>query len=179
MTRYGMLVNSKECVGCHACRMACQNQNGVPAEMSFITFHDKESGTYPMVGARTVPTQCMQCDNAPCVSVCPTQASYYDGDGVVRIDADRCIGCKYCMAACPYGARSVHEDSGIVDKCRLCVARTSESDHPSNCVNACPAKVRTFGDLDDPSSDVSKAIVELGAVPLDKDLTHAKFYYVR
>lgn len=179
MTRYGMLVNAQACVGCHACRMACQNQNELPADVSFITFHDQENGTYPAVRTETVPTQCMQCDDAPCAAVCPTKATYVDENGAVHVDRGRCIGCRYCIAACPYGARSIDHATGIVDKCRLCVAEANEADHPTNCVNSCPAGVRIFGDLDDPSSEVSQAIAATNAQPLARNLSHAKFYYVR
>lgn len=180
MTRYGMLVDTRKCVGCHACRMACQHQNNLPADVSFITFHDRESGAFPSVRTETVPTQCMQCDDAPCAAVCPTKATYVDENKTVRVDRDRCIGCRYCIAACPYGARSVDPATGIVDKCRLCVARADPAKHPTNCVSACPAGVRIFGDLDDPSSEVSRAIAATNAQPLASDLlSHAKFYFVR
>lgn len=179
MTRLGMVVNAKACVDCHACRTACQNQNDLPAEVSFVTFHDKETGTFPTIGTETVPTQCMQCEDAPCAAVCPTRATYVDDRGVVRVDKGRCIGCRYCIAACPYGARTIDQITGIVDKCRLCVADSKEEDHATNCVNACPAHVRIFGDLDDPSSEVAKAVVSMNAQPISKNLSHAKFYFVR
>ena len=177
MTAYGMFINAKACVGCHACRLACQNQNGLPADVSFITFHGRESGQYPNLRTETIPTQCMQCDDAPCAQVCPTKATWQDADGGVHMDTTRCIGCRYCMAACPYGARTLDHATGIVDKCRYCVAGGDETS--TNCVTACPANVRIWGDLDDPDSEVAKAVAAHNAQPLAPNLSHAKFYYVR
>lgn len=166
-------------MGCHACRMACQNRNDLLADESFIRFFDLETGIVPAVAGETAPTQCMQCDDAPCAAVCPTGATHVNDKGIVAVDDTRCIGCKYCMAACPYHARVVNSQTGVVDKCRLCVAYAEEGSHPVNCVSACPGKVRIFGDLDDPASEVSRAIVETNAQPLAKNLSNAKFFYVR
>ena len=105
MTRYGMLINTKKCVGCYACRMACQMINKLEPEEAFISYKEIEQGTYPSVYAETVPVQCMHCENAPCQQVCPTHATYTTDSGVVLVDEEKCIGCKYCMAACPYGVR--------------------------------------------------------------------------
>jgi Fe-S-cluster-containing dehydrogenase component len=179
MARYGMLINTANCVGCHACRIACQNQNGLLADETFIKFKDAENGNYPTVRTETIPMQCMQCMDAPCVAVCPTGASAVDDRGIVRVDEDKCIGCRYCMAACPYSARVVNSQTGTVDKCRLCVADNQDSDHATDCVNACPAHVRIFGDLDDPDSEVSKAIAETNAQKLAPLMSDANFYYVR
>ena len=118
MTRYGMLINTKKCVGCYACRMACQMINKLEPEEAFISYKEIEQGTYPSVYAETVPVQCMHCENAPCQQVCPTHATYTTDSGVVLVDEEKCIGCKYCMAACPYGARIVQEKTGVVEKCR-------------------------------------------------------------
>ena len=105
MTRYGMLINTKKCVGCYACRIACQMVNGLDHEEAFIKFDEVEQGAYPNVYAEVVPVQCMHCEDAPCEAVCPTHATYTTDSGVVLVDEGKCIGCKYCMAACPYGVR--------------------------------------------------------------------------
>ena len=120
MTRYGMLINTKKCVGCSACRIACQMKNHLDPEESFIKYHEIETGEYPNVYNEIVPTQCRHCEDAPCAAVCPTHATYITDSGVVLVDEEKCIGCKYCMAACPYGARIVQEKTGVVEKCRFC-----------------------------------------------------------
>ena len=179
MTRYGMLINTKKCIGCYACRVACQHQNSLLPTEDFIRFEESETGTYPNVGIETVPMQCMHCEDAPCVSVCPTGAAYIGPDGIVGVDHGRCIGCLYCMAACPYQVRVRNEQTGAVDKCRFCVANKEGGANTSNCVDACPTGVRIFGDLDDPDSEVSKAIAATNAQPIAGDLTKSKVFYVR
>lgn len=133
----------------------------------------------PVVSVETVPTQCMHCEDAPCQSVCPTGATFTDPDGIVRVDPERCIGCKYCMAACPYQARVVDHRTGVVDKCRFCTLYAPLEEGMSTCLTACPAGVRMFGDLDDPESEISKRIVETNAQPIAGDLTKSKIFYVR
>jgi Fe-S-cluster-containing dehydrogenase component len=177
MTRYGMLINTKKCIGCGACRVACQNQNDLLATEDFIRFEQKETGTYPAVSIETVPLQCMHCEDAPCASVCPTGAAHIGADGIVTVDHGRCIGCLYCMAACPYQVRVRNEETGAVDKCRLCAATAAGG--ATNCVTACPANVRIVGDLDDPESELSLEIARTGAQPIAGSLTKSKIYYVR
>ena len=179
MARYGMLINTKKCVGCYACRIACQNQNHLLDDEAFIRYEQSSSGTYPAVRIDTVPLQCMHCEDAPCAAVCPTGAAHIGTDGIVQVDQGRCIGCKYCMAACPYQVRVVNSETGTVDKCRFCVVDGNQGNISSNCVTACPTGVRIFGDLDDPNSEVSKAIAEFNAQPIAGDLTKSKVFYVR
>lgn len=162
MTRYGMLINTKKCVGCYACRMACQMINKLEPEEAFISYKEIEQGTYPSVYAETVPVQCMHCENAPCQQVCPTHATYTTDSGVVLVDEEKCIGCKYCMMACPYGVRSWSPSEHVVEKCTLCGQLTSVGEEPK-CVAACCASARFYGDLDDPNSDASKALAAAGA----------------
>ena len=178
MTRYGMLINTKKCVGCYACRMACQMINKLEPEEAFISYKEIEQGTYPSVYAETVPVQCMRCENAPCQQVCPTHATYTTDSGVVLVDEEKCIGCKYCMAACPYGARIVQEKTGVVEKCRFCWDGEKPGNPPA-CVGTCISGARIFGDLDDPDSDISKEIVATNAQPIAGDLTKSKVFYVR
>ena len=106
MTRYGMLINTKKCVGCSACRIACQMKNHLDPEESFIKYHEIETGEYPNVYNEIVPTQCMHCEDAPCAAVCPTHATYITDSCVVLVDEEKCIGCKYCMAAASAGTRA-------------------------------------------------------------------------
>lgn len=179
MTRYGMLINTKKCVGCYACRIACQMVNGLDHEEAFIKFDEVEQGAYPNVYAEVVPVQCMHCEDAPCVSVCPTGAAKYGTDGIVEVDQGRCIGCLYCVAACPYQVRVRNSQTGAVDKCRFCTVAADDGTKMCSCVEACLTGCRIFGDLDDPNSEISKAIIETGAAPIAGDLTKAKIYYVR
>ena len=97
-----MLINTKKCIGCYACRTACQRQNGLDPTDSFIRFEEREVGEYPSVSVEHVPLQCMHCEDAPCCSVCPTGAAHIGPDGIVEVDQGRCIG---CVTACPTGAR--------------------------------------------------------------------------
>lgn len=177
MTRYGMLINTKRCVGCFACRLACQMKNELEPEETFIKYDMLERGTYPSVHAEVVPSQCMHCEDAPCKKVCPTHATYTTDDGVVLVDPERCIGCKYCMAACPYGSRIQIEATGIIEKCRFCY-HDGQVGSPA-CVGTCVTGARVFGDLDDPESEISKAIAKTNALPIAGDLTKSKIFYVR
>ena len=177
MTRYGMLINTKRCVGCFACRLACQMKNELEPEATFIKYDMLERGTYPSVHAEVVPSQCMHCEDAPCQKVCPTHATYTTDDGVVLVDPERCIGCKYCMAACPYGSRIQIEATGIIEKCRFCY-HDGQVGSPA-CVGTCVTGARVFGDLDDPESEISKALAKTNALPIAGDLTKSKIFYVR
>ena len=159
MARYGMLINTKKCIGCYACRVACQRQNDLLPTQDFIRYEEQD---------------------APCVAVCPTGAAFIGADGIVGVDEGRCIGCKYCMAACPYQVRVHNEKTGTVDKCRFCtVSAETTGTKMCSCVEACLTGARMFGDLDDPDSDISKEIVATNAQPIAGDLTKSKVFYVR
>lgn len=184
MTRYGMLIDTRRCVECFACRVACERHNGLTSQTPLIRYEEFETGAYPDVFAETVTIQCMHCSDAPCVPVCPTGATHIDDDGVVRIDRDSCIGCRQCMVACPYGARVFDRATNTVDKCRLCAVdylpgSDREGEANCTCVAACMVGARIVGDLDDPDSEISKAIAERGAAMLVDGVTQAKVYYVR
>ena len=180
MTRYGMLINTKKWIGCYACRTACQRQNGLLPDEAFIRFEEREQGTYPAVSVEHLPLQCMHCEDAPCVSVCPTGASHIGPDGIVTVDHGKCIGCLYCVAACPYQVRVRNSQTGGVDKCRFCnVSNYENGTKMSTCVTACPTGVRIFGDLDDPDCELVKEINRTHAEPIAGDVTKSKVYYVR
>lgn len=180
MTRCGMLINTKKCIGCYACRTACQRQNGLLPDEAFIRFEEREQGTYPAVSVDHLPLQCMHCEDAPCVSVCPTGASHIGPDGIVTVDHGKCIGCLYCVAACPYQVRVRNSKTGGVDKCRFCnVSNYENGTKMATCVTACPTGVRIFGDLDDPDCELVKEINRTHAEPIAGDLTESKVYYVR
>lgn len=103
--RWGMVIDRRKCVGCMSCTVACKAENGLPPGVVYRPVIEKEVGTYPVVARRFTPRPCMQCENPPCVPVCPVHATYRRPDGVVAIDYQQCIGCRYCISACPYGAR--------------------------------------------------------------------------
>ena len=132
MANYGMLINTKKCIGCYACRTACQRQNDLLPDEAFIRFEEREVGTFPRVRVEHVPLQCMHC-----VSVCPTGAAKYGTDGIVEVDQGRCIGCLYCVAACPYQVRVRNSQTGAVDKCRFCTVAAEDGTKMCSCVEAC------------------------------------------
>lgn len=180
MARYGMLIDTTKCIGCFTCRTACQRQNDLLPDEAFVRYEQQEVGEYPTVAVETVPLQCMHCEDAPCASVCPTGAAHIGTDGIVQVDQGRCIGCLYCMAACPYQVRSRNSQTGAVDKCRFCtVSAYANGTKMCSCVEACPTGARTFGDLDDPSSAIVSEIARTGAAPIAAGLSKPKIYYVR
>lgn len=126
MARYAMALDYKDCINCKACETACKEENGIllGADSHRIWVGTQEmEGEFPLLNIASsnfMPSQCQQCDNAPCQDVCPTNATYYDENGVVRVDPEKCILCTYCMTACPYDARYVDDRTVTVDKCNFC-----------------------------------------------------------
>lgn len=177
--RLGMVIDSQRCLHCAACVVACKAENAVPLGQSRNRLEEREYGAYPDVRVAMTPSQCMQCDDAPCVRVCPTGASYRDANGVVLINSNDCIGCRYCVEACPYGARYFDDESGTVDKCTFCGQRVEQGLEPA-CVATCPTRTRVFGDLDDPSSAIARIVASGRAdVRLPDAGTKPKVYYLR
>ena len=178
MARYAMAIDLAACVGCAACSVACKLENEVPPGEHRLWIRQTESGTFPNLTLECRPEQCLHCANPPCVPVCPTGASYQTEDGFVLVDPDKCIACGACIAACPYDARFFHPD-GYVSKCTFCVHRVREG-RPPACVETCPTLCRSFGDLDDPNSDVSVALREAGRVDVLKPGhgTEPKLFYL-
>ena len=136
-------------------------------ESPYITVHQERCAL-----VRNRHADCLRCAES-CASGCIS----YDGE-VLTVSPEKCIGCKYCMAACPYQARIVQESTGVVEKCRFCW-ENGEPGNPPACVGTCISGARVFGDLDDPESDISKAIAQYHAQPLASNLTASKIYYVR
>lgn len=158
MSRPTLVIDLNRCTGCYSCQVSCKFENGLGLGQRWNrVLTVGPSGKFPNVEMYWLPTQCQQCEDAPCVHVCPTGASYRNEDGVVLVDKSKCIGCKYCMMACPYGVRHYNEKENFVEKCTLCYQRTSAGDEPM-CVRCCNAKARFYGDLDDPDSDASKRL---------------------
>lgn len=165
MARYGMALDYKSCINCRACETACKAENGVLLGRNnyriWVGVKEAE-GEYPNISIASQtyhPSQCQHCDNAPCQQVCPTHATYYDDNGVVRVDIEKCILCTYCINACPYDARYVDDRTDTVDKCNFCSdTRLANGETTTACQATCPTKVRTFGDLDDPESEISQLL---------------------
>lgn len=153
--RYAMLIDLRRCIGCHTCSIACKSANDVPLGVWRSWVKQIEKGTYPHVIKSFLPSLCNQCESPVCVTVCPTKASYRREDGIVLIDPHRCIGCRYCMSACPYDVRYVNPLKRIVQKCDFCVHRI-DAGIPPACVEACPVGARIFGDLNNPNSEIAR-----------------------
>lgn len=156
MTRYAMTVDQKLCVTCNACVLACKNENAVPTGATRCWTAQVEWGVFPHLAVETRSERCNHCENAPCVSACPTLASHYTEGGIVAVDPKKCIGCKACVLACPYEARYLHPD-GYVDKCNFCEKRVREGKGPA-CVGVCPTDALSFGDMQDPHSKVHQLL---------------------
>jgi Fe-S-cluster-containing dehydrogenase component len=182
-----LVIDLNVCVGCHACVTSCkgwnnageagplsdQNPHGAdPSGTFFNRVQTFEVGEFPKTETVHFPKSCLHCEDPPCVPVCPTGASYKRAeDGIVLVDYDKCIGCKYCAWACPYGARELDEAQKVMKKCTLCVDRIHdeklpEAERKPACVLACPTSARIFGDIHDPESEASRAIREQGGYAL-------------
>ncbi|MGI9333069.1 MAG: 4Fe-4S dicluster domain-containing protein [Gammaproteobacteria bacterium] len=174
--RLGLVIDLDTCVGCHACAVACKqwNASGTSGPLTDLHPHGKdpsgvwfnrirsyEVGEYPESKTVHFPMSCLHCEDAYCVDVCPTGASYKRAeDGIVLVDPDKCMGCNYCAWACPYGARELDPAEGVMKKCTLCIDRIydralPEEERQPACVLTCPTHARLFGDFDDPHSEVS------------------------
>jgi Fe-S-cluster-containing dehydrogenase component len=210
---YGL--DLSRCIGCRRCVYGCvqENNQSRKPQIQWIRVlrmkngsmdleqsdHYYEGGMVPKEGHFTIPVQCQQCENPPCVKVCPTKATWQEPDGIVVVDYNWCIGCRYCMAACPYWARRFNfaepyipkeeinpnthylgnrpRMRGVVEKCTFCIQRTRKGRYPA-CVEACPVGARKFGNILDPKSEISKVIETKRVFRLKSELnTQPKFYY--
>jgi Fe-S-cluster-containing dehydrogenase component len=211
-TRWAMVIDPGKCLkedGCTDCIAACNKTHNVPQfteeahEVKWIwnepfdkAFPDQQSRyTGAALKDRLVPVFCNHCDNPPCVRVCPTKATWKRQDGIVMMDWHRCIGCRYCVAACPYGSRSFNwldprphikelnpdfptRTKGVVEKCNFCEERLAKGQQPA-CVVACPEKALVFGNLEDPKSEVRELLRTRFAIRRKPELgTHPEIYYI-
>ena len=176
---YGMLIDVRRCIGCHACSVSCKAEFDVPlgATRSWVEYVEK--GEYPNVQRSFLPRLCNHCSKPQCVDVCPTGATWKrKEDGIVVVDPDICIGCKYCLHACPYDARFINPVTGAADKCDFCQHRVEKGLEPS-CVNACIGGARIFGDLNDPSSKISRMIAKNPVTVLRQEMgTEPNVFYI-
>lgn len=157
--RYGFVIDVSRCIDCRACLVACSVENNVSMEHTRIWVHDLGlMGEFPDLSRKFMPYNCMHCDNPPCTEVCVSGATYKDPEnGLVLVDQEACIGCGFCVDACPYNARYLDSERGVVDKCTACVQRLEVGMQPA-CVATCVGGSRLFGDLNDPESEVSQAL---------------------
>ncbi len=154
--RYAMAVDTRRCVGCSACVIACKTENRLPSGGFRDWIVQETTGRFPGLSMEIRSERCNHCSDAPCVAACPTGASHVAEGGVVMVNRAKCTGCKACIASCAYGARYVHAD-GYVDKCTFCLHRVQKGKQPA-CVETCPTRSLTFGDLADPESAVVKLV---------------------
>jgi len=212
---FGYALNISKCKGYRDCVSACVRENNQDrgSQMQYIRVLEMDSGsrnlersehyydpeTVPVEGKYYLPVQCMQCDDPPCVKACPVNATWMEPDGVTVIDYDWCIGCRYCMTACPYWARhfnwrepeipaeEINPDThylgnrprprGVVEKCHFCLQRTRVGRQPA-CQEACPTGARIFGNLLDPNSEIRRVLATKQVFRLKEDLgTEPKFWY--
>ncbi len=215
MTRWGMAIDLKRCIGCYACMVACKQEHFLPPSVFWSRVVISETGRYPTVTKQMYPVLCNHCEEAICVKVCPTGATTKREDGIVTVDYDKCVGCRYCVVACPYQQRTFHRtdtkeyfpgqgltplevlgkklfpyQKGTVVKCTFCEERVglarskglkpgADREVTPACVNVCPVKARTFGDLDDPNSEICTLIKEKRGLQLHPEYnTKPSIYYI-
>jgi tetrathionate reductase subunit B len=178
---YGMGIDIDKCIGCGRCMQACKTENDVPSEPFFFrtwveryviktdkSVSVKTISTGPEESADVfvekdilrsffVPKLCNQCDHPPCVQVCPVGATFKTADGVILMDTKRCVGCRYCIQACPYGARYLHPVTKVADKCTFCYHRLVKGLLPA-CVEVCPKQARVFGDMKSIASPLGRFV---------------------
>lgn len=179
MAKYAMVIDQRRCIACMACVVACKRENAVPEEHYRTRVVETVQGEFPKLRMELRSELCNHCDNPPCVYNCPTGASYKNDDGTVQINRMKCVGCKACVAACPYDARYMNPEKGYADKCSFCAHRLKDNKEPA-CVATCIGKSRIFGDLDDPNSAVSKILKERQADILLKEAgTQPRVFYIK
>jgi tetrathionate reductase subunit B len=176
--RWGMVVDLRLCIGCQACTVGCTLENQVPlgSFRTLVSSYEMSSGGVPR--RATLPRLCNHCDKPPCVTVCPTQATTKRPDGTELVDNSVCIGCGYCVQACPYDARFINEKTKTADKCTFCLHRLEAGLLPA-CVETCVTGARVFGDLHNPQSAVSRLLQRYPVQVLKKGMgTEPRVFYI-
>lgn len=176
---WGMVVDLRKCIGCQACTVACIMENDVPEDAfrTHVSVYElvKDGQDPAMV---MLPRLCNHCDDPPCVPVCPVEATFKAENGEVLVDASRCVGCAYCVQACPYDARFINHDTQTADKCTFCFHRTQAGLLPA-CVETCVGGARNFGDLNDPDSEVARMLRDNEVSVLRPEMhTNPNVYYI-
>jgi len=175
---YGFAIDLRKCIGCHACTIACKAEHQIPVGVNRCWVKTVEKGTFPDTRRFFFPVLCNQCDAAPCVRICPTNALFKRRDGIVDLNSASCIGCRACMEACPYDQLFIDPNTHTAEKCNFCANRVENELQPA-CVSVCPTECRIFGDLDDPTSEVAQ-IAQREAFMLRKPEkgTQPKIFYL-
>lgn len=155
--KYGFIIDNRKCIGCHACTTACKSEHDVPIGVNRTWVKQVEKGEFPNSRRLFSVMRCNHCTDAPCVSICPTEALNYRSDGIVDFDNDRCIGCKSCMQACPYDALYIDPENHTAAKCNYCAHRIDVGLEPA-CVNVCPEHAIISGDMDNPDTEISQLL---------------------
>ncbi len=203
--KWGMLIDLEKCVGCNACTMACKEENGTPQGIDWNIVRSAVEDKPPNIEGSFLPIPCMHCENPPCVEVCIANATYRREDGLVIQNNRRCIGCRYCQVACPYGRRYFNwkepdnsranpavevRRRGLVEKCTFCIHRINnayekglepgkDQEVTPACVNICPTEARIFGNLKNKRSIISELVATYKAQPLlEHLLTLPQVYYI-
>jgi phenylacetyl-CoA:acceptor oxidoreductase 27-kDa subunit len=202
MIRWGAVIDLEKCIGCKSCSIVCTETYG--PESNWRTIYDLGIINDTSGIRLSVPVSCMHCIDAPCVEVCPTTASYFRNDGIVAIDYNKCVGCGYCVMACPYHVRTIshsgkvqytgennnHDASEISTKCTFCSAKIDsgsargfkpgiDAEATPECVVTCSAHAITFGDMNNPDSKISRLIEKYSVVSINTDLgTQPSMFYI-
>jgi Fe-S-cluster-containing dehydrogenase component/formate-dependent nitrite reductase membrane component NrfD len=175
---YGFAIDLPKCIGCHACTIACKSEHDIPVGVNRCWVKTVEKGTFPDTRRFFLPVLCNQCEEAPCMNICPTGALFKRRDGIVDLNGDSCIGCKACMAACPYDQLFIDPNTKTAEKCNFCANRIENKLEPA-CVSVCPTQCRIFGDLDDPTSEVAQIVQrEAFMVRKPEKGTGPKIFYI-
>ncbi|MCP4459148.1 MAG: polysulfide reductase NrfD [Cytophagales bacterium] len=155
--KFGFVIDNRKCIGCHACTVACKSEHVVPVGVNRTWVKQTEKGTFPNTRRVFSVTRCNHCTDAPCVSICPTEALFSRDDGIVDFNNDRCIGCKSCMQACPYDSLYIDPETKTAAKCNYCAHRTDIGLEPA-CVNICPEHAIISGDMENPETEIAQLI---------------------
>ena len=176
---YGFVIDTRSCIGCHACSTACKSENQVPLGVNRTWVKYTETGRFPDTRRAFQVTRCNHCANPPCVRICPVQAMYQRADGIVEFNGDACIGCKGCLQACPYDAIYIDPDTKTAAKCHFCGHRIEQNMEPA-CVVVCPTHAIIAGDMDDPKSEIARVLAKNDVtVRKPEQGTAPKLFYIQ